>query len=288
MATDKIGSVMPKTSTKDYMRLYEAIERLSDAWCPDGDNASALEQPSRQWDLNTSFIAARRLAEDGWQDKAGELEGYMVSIKELADDAPAVGWDVAGETVDIGRYLDGEPECMLTFSCRERNSVQLLVNNGARCNADAPRLLNRGIAIATLVYTLQANGIGVALWLGDKITSAQDDGDCHETRVEINTYSEYIDPSRLAFWLGHPAAFRRCFFRFLEQQSGYLRHKFGFYGGRGYGYPSDYRTNEVQECGAVYIPFPETKELEKYETPQRAYETIRRIVAPQGILLKRE
>ncbi len=269
--------------THDRMTLLDAIERLDDLHIPPGQNASVLMEPTRDWDLNTSFATARRFAQYGWSEKASQLESYMVTIRDIARERPEVVWDVCGECVDIGRYLEGEPECMLSFSSRPIGPLKILVNIVARCGADAPRLLNRGIAVAGLIYALQSNGMSVSLWVGESVTNEDFQ---HNTIIEINSCSEYIDPSRLAFWLGHPAALRRCIFRYNEQQPESIRDRMGFHDESSYGMPRDFNMAKLSQQGMIYLPFPETADLEEYETPQKAYEAIKAIVNPQGIVFE--
>lgn len=278
---------MATVTSQDRMTLAQALDRLEESQKPTTrDLSSELGSPSRTWDLNTDFNTARLLARDGWREKAGELEHYMTLIQELVERNWTVNWDTSGEAVDTGRFLQGEPECMLNFPVPETRSVRLLVNLSARCTADAPRLLNRGIAIASVVYALQASGIGVSLTAGEWVSGKS--GNMHETLMEVNEFSEYIDPARLAFWLGHPATLRRCIFRYNEQQTAEIRREFGFmnsYGG--YGYPENPDPEPLRKEGFIFLPFPETSQLDKYDSPQKAFETIRDLLAPQGLNLTR-
>lgn len=264
-----------------HLTMSEAIDALSDGQRPGGFQLSSVENSSSMsWDLNTSFESARQLAEFGWKEKGAELEKYLAIVQQVLQENWAVSLDVSGECVDIGAYLDGEPECMMTFLSPEPRSVKIIANISARSSADAPRLLNRGIAIAAAVYTLQAGGVGVSLSVGDWVRSGSAE---HATTIEVNPFGDYIDPARLAFWLGHPAALRRCIFRYNEQESSDIRRTFGFSSGGGYGTPVDPDKAQFKEAGVVFLPFPETSALALYETPHRAFETVRAILKEQGV-----
>lgn len=279
---------MAKSVLAADLSMDDAIGRLRDEQRPSrSDLASVANDPSRSWDLNTNFNTARTLAEFGWKEKGQELERYLSIVQELTREGWHSHLDVGGECVDIGAYLEGEPECMMNFDVPVTRSVRIIANISARCSADAERLLNRGIAIAAAVYTLQANGMGVALSVGDWVSEYNAGGDLHQTTVEVNPFGDYIDPGRLAFWLGHPAALRRCMFRYNEQESPAVRSTFGFHSGGGYGYPADPDVNAITADGTIFIPFPETSSLHLYATPQQAFDTVRKILEQQGITLER-
>lgn len=274
---------MASLCTEDRMTLREAVERLQPDHQPEGALSSLKEHSTQEWDLNTTFERATKLAEFGWEEKAGELDNYMSTITRLTDGGWSTEWDVAGECVDIGAYLDGEPECMLNFNVPTIRCVNLLVNICARGSADAQFLFNRGVAIASAVYALQASGVSVSLQVGEWVTGSESEQTTHHTSIEINQFNQYIDPARLAFWLAHPAALRRCIFRYNEQQSEEIRERYGFYPSSGYGSPADGDQPKLNQDGIIYIPFPETSDLELYQTPEIAFQNIQALLAKQGI-----
>lgn len=264
-----------------HLTMGEAIDRLQPPAAPKrNDMASARSGASQSWDLGAGYEQAVTLAEFGWKREIPGLEGYLATVQQLVRGSWSTHLDVSGECVDIGAYLEGEPECMLNFVTPESRAIRIVANMSARCDADAPRLLNRGIAIAAAVYALQCSGVAVSLTAGEWVTGG---GRVHETLIEINPFGDYIDAGRLAFWLGHPAALRRCFFRFQEQQPSEVRDRFGFHSGGGYGSPSDPPKDSAAIKDAIFIPYPQTEELGKYESPARAFATIHEILARQGV-----
>ena len=273
---------MASTHTLD-LSMEEAIERLQpDRTPPRNDLASVSNESSREWDLNTPFKEAARLAEVGWREHIEDVEAYLHKVKDVLRESWGTALDVCGEAVDVGAFLEGIPECMLSFAAPETKAVRIVAAISARSSADAPRLLNRGIAIAAAVYALQCTGTPVSLVVGDWVSG---NGEQFRNTVEVNPYGDYIDAGRLAFWLGHPAALRRCMFRYQEQQPAGVRHTFGFYSGGGYGRLTDPPAGSEDGEGAVYVPFPETSALSDYETPERAFKTITDILASKGITL---
>ena len=273
---------MPDTHTLD-LTMEEAIERLQPGRRPErNDLASVNNSSGREWDLNTPFEKAAELAEFGWREHIADVEAYLHKVKDVLRESWGTELDVCGEAVDIGAFLEGVPECMLSFSVPQTKAVRIVAAITARCDADAPRLLNRGIAIAAAVYALQCTGTPVSLVVGDWVSEGSNR---FRNTVEVNPYGDYIDAGRIAFWLAHPAALRRCMFRFQEQEPDNVRRTFGFHSGGGYGKPTDPPPNSEELEGVVYIPFPETSGLSAYETPERAFKTIAEILASKGVTL---
>jgi len=274
---------MAVVTNRDHLSYSEVLERLSRP-APERC-ASIQDNSSSSWDLNTNFDQARTFAQRGWVDKAAELEGYMTSVNDLDYGGFQTSLDVTGECVDVGAFLAGEPECMMSMAVPAKRSLTVIVNVSFSAGCDARHLLNRGIAVAAAVYALQCNGVSVSLKVGSWVDDHN--GHIHETLIEVNQYGEYISPARLAFWLAHPAALRRCIFRISEHEPDDVRKRFGFYSGHGYGYPCDPPTDKTGDEGdSVFIPYPQLGNVARYETPDIAFEEIRKILAEQGIELR--
>jgi len=268
--------------TKDLQSLETAIDRLSDAKTPKrNDLSSVSNESSTSWDLNTPFEAAREKASSGWREKADELWKHVQALALKVDAGVSERFDVSGEAVDVGRYLSNEPECMFALQVSPLASVSILLNIGASSSANAEYLYNRGIAIAAVIHALQASGRGVSLKVCESL-SGYSDG-VHITEITLQEFGEYINPGRLAFWVAHPAALRRCFFRYNEQQNRRVRERFGFYEGAGYGRPIDLPAENIPE-GVVYFPSIETSDLHaSYATPQKALATVVKEFKSKGV-----
>lgn len=265
------------------LTMDQALQRLESSAAPRRtDLSSVLIQSREEWDLNTTFPRAASLARDGWLTQMPNVSAYLEEVTSLIHSHALPTLDVTGESIDMGRYLDGEPECMWGHSHEPPQMVRIVCNVTAGCNADARLLANRGIAVAAAVYALQCSGVGVALVAGDWV-SGKADRSLFETTVEVNSIGEYIDPGKLAFWISHPAALRRCFFRYQEQMPESIRENFGFYFGGGYGTP----VSPPKDCdtlrGAVYLPFPDSDSLKQYTTKESALLHIRDLLKEQGV-----
>jgi hypothetical protein len=261
---------------KDEMNLSEAIDRLSDAKAPRRGDLSSLKRESAQsWDLGADFNTARKFATEGWSEMSTKLWQMIHALSLKVELGVESRYDVAGESVDIGRYMSGEPESMLTQDISPLSSVSVFLNITARCNADADQLFNRGIAVAAIIHALQSSGRGVSLTIVSPNSEYNERrGSTNDTIIQLQNFGDYINPGRLAFWAAHPAALRRCVFRYNEQQPEDVREVMGYSHREGYGYSCDFDENQIPE-GAVYIPFPETSILSaNYDTPEDALKQV--------------
>lgn len=265
------------------LTMDQALQRLESSAKPHRtDLASVRNEPSERWDLNTSFPKAVSLARDGWLAHIPETSAYLEEVTSLVHSHGLPTLDVTGESIDMGRYLDGEPECMWTHTYESPQMVRIVCSVSARGDADARLLANRGIAVAAAVYALQCSGVGVTLVAGEWI-SGDEGNSLFETTVEVNSLGEYIDPGKLAFWIAHPAALRRCFFRYQEQMPERIRDMFRLRSGDSYGSPVDPPKDCDALRGAVYLPFPDSDSLSKYKTKESALSHIRDLLKKQGI-----
>jgi hypothetical protein len=233
------------------------------------DLASVWDSPSQSWDPDTGFAHARERAAREWEEKAAELWKQVRSLALQVEVGVQESYDVAGGSVDISRYMSGEPECLIAPVVSNLSTVAVVVNISARANASTECLYNRGIAIAAVIHALQSSGRGVSLQVVEVVKADYSDNR-HITDITLQEFGDYINPGRLAFWTTHPAALRRCMFRYKEQQSSELRGEFGFASGGAYGEPTDLKSTDCPQ-GAVYIPFPETSDLHRhYQNPASA------------------
>jgi hypothetical protein len=256
----------------DKQTLAQAIDRLSDAKKPQRDDlASTSDSASVSWDLNTGFNLARQLASEGWEEKSADLWKQVHALAVRVEVGVQEVYDVSGGSVDIGRFMSGEPECMMTQTLTPLSAVSVLMNICASASADAEHLYNRGIAVAAVIHALQSSGRGVSLRVCESVWSW---GSRHITEITLQEFGEYIHSGRLAFWTAHPAALRRCIFRYNEQQSDEIRREHGFRSGYGYGRPEDLGADEIPK-GTVYIPFPTTSMLHReYSDPASALKAV--------------
>lgn len=161
----------------------------------------------------TSAEEAYRMGMYGWAPGREMVE----KVKALIDGKlgshnrqyePA--YDVSGAYVDVGRYCEGVPECMLTFEETETPQtgfVWVHVSTAINGGVSTEEIQRHGAAVGALVDALESAGQRVKLtWERSSVSKSK------SSRITLwMTLKEYDDPldmDRLAFFLTHNAARR--------------------------------------------------------------------------------
>jgi len=220
-------------------------------------NNNASRKAASDWHMGASWGDAIKMAAEGWPEglkkmqKATELLEIPSSEKNYEPQPMAA---LAGDEVDVGLYLSGEPECMTDWTMVETPSfgkvAKIVVNCSAAAGVSTDAMFKRGAAAVLLVDALESCGMRCEVWVIPWSSG--------ETPKEPSFYCEVLakradDPvelDRLAYMLAHPVVMRRLGFRLMEQEKpdswgGEATHE-------GYGYPTEVPTLENEE-GTIYF-----------------------------------
>lgn len=243
----------------------------------DPNSGSPSTQDSRwngiepeKWDLGVGWDGAVELARTGWSDGAARVRTLAEKLRDSLEPpeylAPA--YDVApfGPSValDMGRYLEGDPEHWRIEAPRRGGKVIVAVSVGAPGQTDA-RVHSRRSAV----------GLAIAWILADEGYEVELRG-VRANRVDSKplsgcSYVVPLEPYLAAFWIGHPAAHRRFWFRWVENFDPYKSKN-------GCGTP----TLEEKDClppGTVYIPTVTGETEHLWSTDESAEAEARRILS---------
>ena len=215
--------------------------------------ASRTNGTSREWDFGVGWTGAIELAREGWPEGRKRVAEVADKMREevLQDsrelEAPAFVHGVAGAYVDVPAYLAHDPECMVAWVpvAQERPIVRLYVSIGGSAGIDSGAFKRRGAAAAALVDLLEMTGRRC------EVIACADTRQGPGIRLVVKRPEHPLDMDSVAFWLAHPAAFRRMFFAMMEHMSAEDRGKAGVPRGS-YGSPGEAHPDEYGD--AVYIP----------------------------------
>lgn len=140
-----------------------------------------------------------------------DLEVFQTSFQST--------WDVAGSEVDMGRFLAGEPECMLESIpfrvARQGRAIRLVVPGCYNSATSTQTVQQRGAAIMALCMILARAQHPVEVWVG-----YANHGNRVDTRyaymVRVQRANEPLDEGRVLYALAHPTANRRLCFSVKE------------------------------------------------------------------------
>jgi len=168
-----------------------------------------------------TYKQAIKLAEDGWDEGAK-------MIKDGIDEIRATGkqytfspkYEVSGESVDVGRFLTGEPECMQEWEMIETSGnkvIDIYFNTIASGGYSTQCLINYGVSVLSIVDYLESIGVRCNIYTYYSFsTKFGGNGDKRMVFVKTKSANEALNISTLAFALAHPSMMRRFMFKILE------------------------------------------------------------------------
>lgn len=218
--------------------LYESFtqDQLMDA-IGDFQGDGASQEKGGSW-CAYSYDEAKELVRAGWPEGLQLLRDAKVQIDKAAAEHQATSYlyDVSGSFVDVGKYLQGDPECMVEFVERvtpRMISIGLCLTVSASVDKQAIR--NRGAVVMALCERLEDAGYRIRV---NGYYSVSDWGKHgHVISIRLKDFGTTLDADRLAFWTCNEAALRRIAFRYQEKLSPEVRQRFGYKSGHGYGLP---------------------------------------------------
>lgn len=205
--------------------------------------AASLRTDEERWSGTRTMDEAIELARYGWEDGRQRLRQVVgrVAIDQLVGRRPIVEsrLDFAGDEVDIGAYLHGEPEHMVDYQVRQDThgkQAMMYVNASMSSRVSSERIMQRGGALYAAIEALRTEGYSLGLTM---VESTQNNSFSHyaEYQIPVVRPGEYLDIDTAAFCLAHPAFLRRGVFALNEHESNDLRYSMGFMAGQGYGEP---------------------------------------------------
>jgi len=138
--------------------------------------------------------------------------------------------------MDVGRFLDGDPECMIEVR-RRRKPMPVLrigVERSIGSRVDADEIRATGGSVMAVVEALRTAGAAAEVW----VTYSQGAKEIISCQVLVQEAGRPMNIERLAFWIANPGAFRRVGFAIEEQQPESVRVKCGITERQSYGYPT--------------------------------------------------
>jgi hypothetical protein len=233
------AQVIDKVWVDEFESLGEALRYAQD----NKDRRASDTKSERDWYGSPDLDTAVQMGLDGWHDIRPEVDALFSRMEEQINmaigDVFEMRYDYGGDSVDIDRFLMGDPECMLEYdvvpSGRMGRVVKVLVNGAASCNVSAKEIQQRGALAVALVDVLNKLGVGVEVWLE---SATEYDNKYHSQLIKLHSSEERLDVNNLMFAMAHPSMLRRVGFSILEK-TGWAPAKVCAQVGAGYGRPHD-------------------------------------------------
>lgn len=183
-----------------------------------------------------TYESALAMADSGYAEVRPEVDALVAKmetkIEPMLQPAFTSYFDVSGGSVDIARYLDGEPECMvetrLVEIAKPGRVITILVSGGYLGRAKVEDILARGAAIVGLCDSLQRLAHETEIWMEK---SSSNGGKATLTHlVKLKNAGEPINVDMLMYAIAHPSCHRRLTFAIREQEPN--GERFGIVRGR--------------------------------------------------------
>lgn len=270
---------MASTTVYEYSSLSEYIE-VARAHQGKRGKSSTRYQTDNSWtDGVNTFDAAARLCLFGWTDQHNHIKAIVDSITPNFTERMAsrfeTQYDVAGGMVDVAAYLNGEPECMVSFVDHETETIDrtltIVVDGFYSAGTDTESIFKRGAAICALTEVLTLMGYAVKIVVESNLKGYNSSKDHARSVVTIKEHKADLAIDRIAFALCHPAFYRRIGFAWQEDIQGWNPEA------NSYSYPS-----QVSTPGDIIVGCPDYRDN---ITPEKnPLEWVKKMIA--GIDLK--
>lgn len=191
--------------------------------------------PPGAFNHHTRWDEAVRLARQGWDEHRDEVDAIVTHVENQVDldrfqTTFETHHDVTGGEVDLGRYLSGEPECMIESLpiriAKKGRTVRLVVPFGYRASVSARQAIQRGAAIVALADLLAKAQHPVEVWATRSQSFAGGTSPTqYHANILVQRSDEPLDVNRLLFVFAHPAAYRRIGFAATRQSEGWPKRQ---------------------------------------------------------------
>lgn len=198
------------------MFTYASVEDLIDA-ATNGTGHSHDNGDHNGSDVQT-FEDAVTLHREGWTPGMDTIKSAIERIELPSIDLRRVRltMDVAGGSVDMGRYMANDPECMRRIvMAPSKPVVRIAVNAGYAATVSASQVLANGAPIVALCDLLASAGFGVEI---DAVTIKRAGSEPVGLAVNVKRANQPIDLGTFAFAIAHAAFNRRLVWGALEVQ----------------------------------------------------------------------
>lgn len=208
-----------------------------------------------EWHGTGSYAEAVTLAKRGWSAIRPEVNALVDQIDSVI--APALVpafvnyFDVSGGMVDVGRYLNGEPECMietmLSPVAKPGRVVTILIDGFYSGGVNSGDIKERGVAIVALIDALEKMQHNTEIWWETSF-----DGKGNLTYlVKLKGAEDSLDIDALMFAIAHPSAHRRIDCAAQERKG--ENREFAVGKGNSWGYPAGLQMGEYVGA-AIQLP----------------------------------
>ena len=269
-----------------YNVWVEEYDTLADLLVHAGSNAhpkSSDKRENNEWSGSDSLKQACELGTHGWHDIRPDVDKLIISLENIIESTFGnqfeTKFNVTGDSGDIDRYLQGNPECMVDYvdvpQTRMGRVVKVLINGTFNSGVEAEIIRQRGAMICTLVDIINRLGVGVEVY--SEIATANGNN-YHSMLTKLHDSQQLLDIDNLMFAIAHPSMLRRISFSNMEMSKWGDAKK--IVDGGGYGQSSNCKMKDYVNADVVINNY----ESATGDFAQDAYKFIMSTVTGLGLI----
>lgn len=220
------------TIVKRFDSISDLLAEVTDDSRPirPGLKVSSQDTGRENFFWTKTFGEAVDLARNGWAEGTARIvehreacSAFLAAAKTAK--AREFGWDVTGQFIDVSRLLSGEPECCGSeFDGGDQIAsrvVSIRLNQSVSGSIAADTICARGVTVLVAVDLLESCGVRCEITVSKGSQSTGVAGSVRNLQIDshvvVKQAGDAVDLDKLAFWVAHPASFRRLGFRLNEQ-----------------------------------------------------------------------
>ena len=228
------------------VRRFTLEEALEIARRPAARSGCASRDNSDDWAGGTYEWAVEAASKGVPKDvpHIRQFQKIVASVRTAR--RPVTHWDVAGSAVDVGRFMQGEPDSMIEVVRGQRPSpmVRIAVERAASASVSVADIRATGSSVLAAISAMRTAGIPAEIWATFSVTPSwrsrgQGLPNNYSVWVKLQEAGRPINLGILAYWTLQPSALRRICFCIEEHEPNNVREAYGFTPGGGYGMPSN-------------------------------------------------
>jgi hypothetical protein len=155
--------------------------------------------------------ALAKLADEGWVEGAERARKFTADVTNALGqliERIEINYDVKGHAIDIGRFVQNEPECWMRFDVEKvqqpaRRFIRLVINGSYSGAVDHIVVEQRGAVAAALVELLEFAGNSVEVTMARCMVPPENKSVVYLSTTVLKQFSEPLDMPKLAFALAH-------------------------------------------------------------------------------------
>jgi len=163
-----------------------------------------------------NYAEAMGMASNGYPEGVKKLTDAMGELKQAQGPVIQPFFDVSGDEPDIDRFLNNEPENMVTYENVIKDGIKFVdvyFSYAYGANKKKNQIIARGVQVLSNIDNLEQAGYRVRLIA---YHHTMDRACPMKLDIIIKDYNEHVELDRMAFVMIHPSMLRRLGFRLVE------------------------------------------------------------------------